>query len=718
MSTSRSLVASSVTSQDESYHISFADEEAVRAHHLQSIRDEVQGRISSYRPYSGTLSAATDKINERFTIHADQPLPELSHGNMQAFAASDDTNPQRMVYAVVCHPAYPYRQDIFKNIRMEHPNMLKFYDSGTAKISSLNDQRQVFIYERPRGKRLSELLERHQTFPEEVVIHQILRPIASVIALLAERKLCHGHIHPNNIFIGDRTMIGECVSEPCGYSQEYLYEAPERIVALPEGKGTGGAHTDAYALTILAIDLLSNLEGFRQMGSGKFISLLMSMGAYNLFTTNRSLPDGISDLVKGALCDNPWDRWGAQQLEQWATGKRFNIVQPNNFHDASRPYEFDGQEYINGRALAHAMFQKWHAARNMVRTPALARWIEQNMHKKEIAIKQRRAIETTGGDQNTSGKSNNELLARTILLLDPFGPIRTFNLAFHIDGIGGLLCECMRNNRHADITQIMEVLANDLPNFAADLQTSSGGEDAFDVLWKLDKIRHRVKSTSVGFGLERAIYDLNPNLPCLSQKLKEYQAEDISQLLHALDIIAPQEAFSTSLYDAHITAYAASHANISKEMNFAELSRFSYFKENKEFATFAILGKAQEKARIKHLYGLSHWVAMRIMENMSQIHSLKIRRSLSQDILNAAEKGNINAVLSAFANKAMLEKDLIGFKQAMQLFHMNNLRIHKLRSYEHKRRQASELGGSIAGLFSLIILLATLYFVLKEYLVF
>ncbi len=717
-SASRNLTTTSGRDHEETYSINFAEEEARRLEQIQHIRDETYKRIATYRPYSGALNVATDKVNDRFTIHVDQPIPELCHGNTLAYVATDNANPQRYVYAVVCHPAYPYRQDVVKHIRIDHPNMLKFYDSATVKISSLNDQRQVFIYERPQGKRLSELLQRHQQFPEELIINQIIKPIASVLSLLAERKICHGRIHPDNIFIGDRTMVGECVSEPCGYSQEFLYESPERIVASPEAKGNGGSYTDTYAIAVLAIELLHNLEAFRNMGASKFTNLLMNMGSYALFTTNRTISESVSDLFKGVFCDSPADRWTASQLEQWSSGKRFNILLPANFHDASRPFEFDGQEFVNGRALAHAMYQKWHAARNAVRAPTLARWIEQNMHKKELAAKQRRAIETTGGDNATSSKNNDELLARTILLLDPFGPIRMFNLAFHVDGIGSILCECVRNNRQADIAQILEAFNYDLPNFSADIQSSSGGEDTFEALWKVDKIRPRIKSTGVGFGIERAIYDLNPNLPCLSPKLKEYQAEDNTQLLHALDMLSVNEAASSSLQDTHIAAFAASHAAINKEMIFAEFNRFPMFKENREFAVIAILAKAQEKARIRSLYGLSHWCAIRLLENIAAIHSLKIRKSLCQDIIEAAEKGNIGAVLTAFANKSMLEKDLVGFKQAMHLFYTNNLRINKLRSYEHKRRQASEMGGSIAALISFIILLTTVYYVLKQHIMF
>lgn len=719
--TAQSLVVSSSHGNspviDESHHIDFSAEEALRRTQFEDVKDHTLSRLRGYQPYGGIAEVETDRLADRYTIHVTQLLPEHSYGNVQAFAVTDDGNPQLPLYAVVCHPAYPFRDDIFRHIRMEHPNLLRFYDEGIVHISSLGDQRHVFIFERPKGKRLSELIERHQGFPDEVVIHQIIKPIASVLTLFYDRRIAHCRIHPDNIFIGDRTVLGECIGEPAGYSQEYLYEPPERIDALPEGKGSGSIRTDVYALGVLTLELLFGMEQFRRLGKDNFINRLMSMGGYALFTSNRHMSEAINDFARGTLNDVLSDRWTPTHVDSWINGKRYNILQPSLLHEASRGYEFDGQEYHSGRALAHAFFQKWHSARNAVRSPMLTRWIEQNMHKKELSLKLRHAVESSGGEHNTSAKQNDELLARAILLLDPFGPIRIGNLAFHIDGIGSILCEASRNNRQQDIQRILECFYIDLPNFASEVQNSAGGDDSFDALFKIDKIRHRVRTNTLGFGMERAIYDLNPGLPCLSPKLKEYRVVDNQQLLYALDKIATHDAHNTSLIDTHIAAFAASQSNLNKDISFNEFSRFHYIKDNKELIIIAILAKAQEKTRIKSLFGLAHWAAYRLIITTDQIHSLKIRRTVCDALLQAAERGNLSMIVTAYLNKQMLDKDIIGYKQSTQLFHTNTVRIHKLRSYEHKRRQATELGSGIATMFSILILIITFYVVIKNHLI-
>lgn len=714
----QSLVVSSSSSNQNAagdmYLIDFKREMEVRTQFMHDAKNQTIARLNTYQPHNTLEDIQTDRLEDRYIIHTQQPLPELSYGQVIAYAASDDINKQQALYALVCHPAHPYRDEIYKHIKTEHPHMLRYFADGTVYISSLNDQRHVFIFERPKGKRLSEILERHQTLALDVVLQQIIKPINSVLEFFVEQGISHCRIHPSNIFIGDRTIVGECIGEPAGFSQEYLYEPPERIDALPEGKGKGSIRTDAYALGVLAIELLSNIDQFRKIGKDNFVNNLMKTGSFPLFMNNRYLPENIVDFARGTLSDVLSDRWTPAHITNWLGGKRYNAIQSTVLHEASRPFEFDGQEYHSGRALAHAFFQKWNTARSAVRNPMLSRWVEQNMHKKDLAQRLRSAVVATGGEQSTSSKQNNELLARTILLLDPFGPIRFNNLAFHIDGIGSLLCDAMHNNRQQDIQHMLECFNINLPNFASEVQNNAGGEDRFDALFKIDKIRHRVYNSALGFGIERCVYDLNPSLPCFSPKLKEYHVANNTQLLYILDKIAVEEATHESLLDTHIAAFAASQSSLIKEVSFTEFQRFPHIGENKELIAITILAKAQEKARIRQLYGLSHWVAYRLMEYIPTLHSQRIRETICNAMLNAAHLGNISAVITAFANKGLLEKDLIGFKQSSQLFHNNFFRIQKLHSYDFKRKQASDLGSSIAMIISMFILVLSFYFTLTK----
>jgi len=717
--TAQSLVVSSprsdATTQADAYLIDFKTEEQRRINQLAEAKDTALARLQAYQPYGGIAEIDTDKLNGRFIIHGDRPIPELSYGNVQAFSVTDEGNTKLPLYAIACAPYAPFREDIYRHIRFDHPHLVRFYDEGVVYLTALDAQVRVFIFERPQGKTLAEFIERHQSFPDDIVIQQIIRPIASVLEHFADRGISHCRVNPHNIFIGERTILGECIGEPAGYSQEYIYEPPERIEATQEGKGHGSVRTDMYALGVITLELVLGIDAARNANKDTFTHGIMQLGAYNYFLNNRHVPESIADFVKGTLCENMMERWPPNHVPNWLTGKRFNGIIASAVNEAARTFEFDGKEYHNGRTLAYAFFHKWYPAQAAIRSPMLARWIEQNLHKKELAHRLRSIVEAYGGETGGSNKQSNELVARALLILDPFSPIRFNQLAFHIDGIGPLLCEAVRQNRQQDILTIIDCFQNDIASFASEMQRAFGNNDVPDALFKIDKVRHRVRSKILGFSIERAMYDLNPMLPCLSPKLKEYHITDIAQLLFTLDKLASSEATNFDLVDTHIAAFAASHANLNKDVSFHDFQRFSHIKDNKELIVIAILAKAQEKAKIKNLYGLAHWAAYRLIESCDTIHSLKIRRTICEGLLFAAQKGNLGMLISAYANKGLLDKDTLGFKQSAELFHNNMYRIQKLRSYEFKRKQARAMGSSIATMIANVVVLTTFYVVLKSH---
>src|SRR5690606_28842427 len=137
--------------------------------------------------------------------------------------------------------------------------------------------------------------------------------------------------------------------------------------------------------------------------------------------------DMYQDFFRGVLADNPNERWGLDQLQQWLSGKRFNMIAPSAPKEAGRALEFRGEQYFNRRLLAQVFQKNWREAAKELRHLKLDRWAEMSLHRPEMAERIERALRIAG-DASTE-RHINDMMTRVISILDPTGPIRTVSLA-------------------------------------------------------------------------------------------------------------------------------------------------------------------------------------------------------------------------------------------------------------------------------------------------
>ncbi len=130
-------------------------------------------------------------------------------------------------------------------------------------LSRPEEERFVIFYERPQGKKLSELLAQNQhPMNLQFLCDRIIAPLAAAINQFGELDITHGAINPDNIYFDDIAVLGPCVSEPCGYSQPFYCEPLERMQALPAAKGEGSTGQDYYALAITVLHAMHGSSHF------------------------------------------------------------------------------------------------------------------------------------------------------------------------------------------------------------------------------------------------------------------------------------------------------------------------------------------------------------------------------------------------------------------------------------------------------------------------
>lgn len=682
---------------------------------IQQARQDIEARLRAYRPTYSLSGVTPNVLNGRYHIRTDQPLPEFSRPQMKACAVADANGVLMPYYAAICESSLPYRHTSMEKLMgVDHPHLIRLVDHGVVLLGDMGEQRHVLLFEKPQGRTLAELMAEGMTFNEQRLHEQILTPLSSVLTALEELGINHCYINPNNIFISEKVVLGECISQPAGYAQEFIYEPVERIAAIPQGKGGGSLKVDVYAIGVLVVEVLFRLTRLRTLTQEQLISVMLQQGCYNVIAGNGEFSEYFHDLLRGTLCDDPADRWGPAQLAQWITGKRFNIIHPSTPREASRPFSFEGKDYFNRKALAHAFFTHWESARNFIRGAKLERWMEQSIQLTDEAELLTQLFNSVSSS-NKSAKKANDLLTRTLIILDPSGPIRTEHLAFNADAVGKMLSEAIYNKRQTDLALVIDVMVNDLAHFWTERQRMRLTSEFQESIWKIQNVRSMLTNNHLGFGIERCLYEMNHDLPCYSPLLKAHYVTNLSELMQVLDALATEKPSEFSLFDRHLAAFTACKAMINTEVRINEISAYSpALAQNRELQALMLFAKAQSKSGLRSLPGLSMHAALTVLGILENVHSQKIRETLAERVRQVASDGSIQTVLNALLDPTQLERDHHGYNHAREMYLRNQFEINKLRDREELKKKVKDRAHRWASLLSMFIFLITCAYAIQD----
>lgn len=660
-----------------------------------------------------------DALHDRYLVKHNESLPELNAPLAAACVATDDNLRERELYALICDRSLPYRLKNMQELEgFDHPNIIPLVAAGSVEFTHDDQVRMVAVYERPRGRKLSELLrERKGAFSEGFLIDDVIAPLCDVLRTFQERGICHGNINLDTVYYSDRIQLGECVSEPAGYSQQYYFEPTERAQAMPFGKGETTIGTDCYSLGILVLHLMFGYRHFERIDEREYMIRRLSLGSYNILVGAKEFK-GMEDFLKGVLNDDPEERWTPVQIEQWVKGKKYNLLTPSVLREAQRPFMFNEEDYYNRRALAHALMENWEESKNALRTTHLSRWVEVSLHKNEMADSIRRVMEKTGGIHAISEKANNEMVARTICLLDPEGPVRYNMISAFVDGLGVVLADAFRTTNQKMIQSVIEVLDYNFYNYINDLLDGAKNKRYGTLLWKMQNCSRYLRMQAMGFGIERILYELNPTLPCQSPLLATENVLTAEEMLGALDRMGTRKSKGFDYLDRHIAAFLATRMDLNKELKLKEIALLPALAQNPQLIVLNMLAQVQRKAGRPKLKGLSAWAALRIVPLVDNFHSRTVRRKIRAGLRDASRTGDLDKIFELLKDQNLITEDYTGFQKAVGRFTRNAKKISQFENRRRLRSKSEQLGTILAMIVAYSMLLVSIGMVVKEFLYF
>lgn len=167
---------------------------------------------------------------------------------------------------------------------------------------------------------------------------------------------------------------------------------------------------------------------------------------------------------------------------------------------------------------------------------------------------------------------------------------------------------------------------------------------------------------SIGYGMERCLYELNPELACLSPSLMHASALTPAEALIALEAVAAQPNRPSFPVDRHLAAFLMSRW---KGLSFIDVRDMGKpQREVKNLAVLKILASVQTHFKIKGLPNLCQWMAEICAPMITHYHNLKERARVQEEMARAISTGQLIKLVRIFENRQALVEDHSDYQAA------------------------------------------------------
>lgn len=637
----------------------------------------------------------------RYRLLPGRRIPSLDSPRALAYEAVDVEAPARALFCLISPVEALPRLPLARSLSATPVDgLLNPCAAGYCRWPSLGGAAAAFLFPRPKGSRLRPGAAAGLSTAE--LSRRVLKPLARVLATLEARGVTHRAIRADNLFWADAAeseiVLGECVSAAAGADQPALYEPLDRMTATQLGRGEGAPADDLYALGVTLIDILYGLRSgqaypphlvFRKLEHGTLTSLLPRV----------SPAPELAGLLRGLLSDEVRWRWTPRHLSRWIAGERVDPPSPSGQATAQRAIFVDKARFRSARSLAHGLSREPELAVKLLRDGTVEQWLRVSLGEARLASLVGREVQEAQKRPGARGSARNILLQRCCRLLDPAGPVRFGGISIMPDGVGTALAALVLQGHE---TSEFEALLRSLA--ANDLLGPVPEQD----LASTDRFNAAVGFLNAGGpagGVHRALYELNPDLPCMSPALTEPMS-DVRELLEALDRSAFDLPDSGPLADRHVTAFVASRLGL-HPLQLAGVAQNGNGQASDAQNELRLLGHAQAYYGPPALRALARAAAVRLSPIIRSIHNRADRKRLAAAIAACVEQGDLSSMIAHVDDVRVWERDRVGLQRARREFAMCSRELERLRDAERSGlSQAQREGQKVATAVSLSLALA------------
>jgi hypothetical protein len=616
-------------------------------------------------------------LDERYEIAPDRRMPKFDSPGVEAFAVHDRNEPGRPMFALMAPGHLPcrYLGLTTKKPPSDTPVMwpraggVVDWPMAATGGAVVWGRRPALIFDAPKGERVfgGEVAPPH-AMTEPQLARQLITPLIGVVRELTQIGIPHRGIRPGNLFYQSASqgpmMLGECFGMPAGFAQPVLYETIENAIADPYGRGPGLNADDLYALGVLILQLHIGRDPTEGMSDEEVVCAKISAGSFAALAGREKLSTSMAEILRGLLNDKAADRWTLRHLDAWTTGQHFTPTMPYLPQRASRPIRFGDTDHMNKPALAHAMARRWSESMKLVDSSDFDNWMKRSFNDDKVGDVMNRLMSAAAG-AGPSSAIKDRYVSRLIIWMNTQSPICYRDIRVNITGMATMLAQVLDNQPL--LNQFVEMLRGRLVQVWMNEQVALNS-DQLQVRRIMEEIEKHVEKPGIGEGAERALYELDPLVPCRSPMIADFYVTKMSDLLPAIDAALPGLGQGTIPIDRHIAAFIGAHLRRSIDRDLGAIAQAKEEAERR-VAILRLFAMVQQTYPNHKLPRLADAVVAMLAPALNSFHHATVRADAERRMHKLGKECDFAALALLFdPNGPFRRSDSLGFTAAKRAF--------------------------------------------------
>ncbi len=650
-------------------------------------------------------------LEGRYLVQVDQPLSELSRPDAQACMVKDKQDPDADLYALLTPPDTFVRHDMVA-VLQEKPlkRMRGPQASGVLRLS--NGKHVGAIVFNHRSAR--PVLQGTAKVRETDLMSTIVPGLVPAMMELQQRGLVHRSIRPDTILLtrGGDILLDQCLVGLPGMYQPPAFEPIGIQLAQQTGRGDGLSCDDVFAFAVSVFQMLTGEQPAKGIKPNELYAQRVLRGSYDVLLKRRKFATAIQVMFAGSLRDEDDRRWSHDDLNRWMNGI-FDMPRPSGGgRRATRPFIFRDAEYFSPQLLAQAMQKNPEDAVALILNGRVEKWLRNVLVDEAGADIVRRGLELVSQAKSVTMEEKADLVCRSVLALDPGGPIRYRSVNCTASGLAGGLWHAFTGNDANWRDDFARLLGSSL----LDEWLRVGGRAVRAGLPAnvLTRIRAVAKESGrIGFGVERVLYELLQRQPCLGPEVMSEMPRTPGELMSALDRKLSDDADADFTLAQHSAAFLAAHDR--------RLERSLRTIPSSDKGIEGLIRAARFMAELQEMHhrtpvpGITRAFASALGPVTRTLQSRVRRMVVEKKIESLVKRGDLSALLAELDLLRTLDQDKAEFEHAVaQYNHLEHVIAQLSEFGPGQRALAMHRGYRYAQMFSLSVCFLTVFYFSME----
>lgn len=598
-------------------------------------------------------------------IDTSKRLPQFDNGDALAYEAYSARNKLKKFVAIVSDieniPRWTFAAT-YKS--MNDVSFIHLVHSDAVFWPPEQKQKFVFAYDGDIGTALvaeGGFGETNWRHPDIVAL--FIEPMARMLMDMRDKGFCHGSIRPSNIFCfsGNNTspvVLGDSLSVQTNSTQPALFLPPNKAMTDPMGRGLGSIKDDIYAFGVSLFLFLRKNDELSELGDEEVLRRKVEFGSYSTLIGKERFQASFLELLRGVLYDDETQRWGVEEIFAWLDGVRLTPLSLAQKKKANRPLVFNGKKYLFAELLAVDLYHDPDELVALLEDGTFDRWIRTSIDSDVMVDRYEKALERVSALGDLS-KNVDFLVFQITLALNPMLPVRYKGLCFTYDGFGALMA--IAAYKEEDLGVFKEVLNLNILDHAL-VSENMVQAMMLTVINQYDACRAFLPGKKLEQGVERCVYTLCPNMPCLSPKVRGSFVYHPKSVLLTFEALCKQGDQIAIMMDKNFVAFFA--ARDSSFMNSYLYDFNSMDKNEKISGNLHFMAALQKQSQIDALPAMAGVFLGALSGVYKAYKNIGTRKRVQEAVAAAAQAGDLVAMSSLIDDSDALLRDQNGFRIA------------------------------------------------------